>query len=460
MSREKVVVIGANHAGTSFIYTLLKLKDDIEVVAYDKNVDISFLGCGIALWVSQEFEDPSGLFYSSKEELEGLGAKIFQEHEVLAIDRARKVVKVKDLKTGREFEDGYDKLVFAGGTWPIKPPCDGVHLKNIFSPKIFSHAKDVKQKALDPTVKEVVVVGAGYIGIELVEAFHKFGKKVTLIDLQDRVIPNYFDHEFTDRLEATIRSEGIKTRFGEMVTCFESEDGESVSAVVTDKGTYKADIVILSIGFIPQTKLLSDVERLQNGAIKVDQFQRSISDSSIYAIGDCASMKHTATGEYVNIALATNALKTGIVAAKHISGDPIPFPGVTGTNAISVFNHHLSSTGFTKTSAQRTSLKDNVDEVLIEDWDRPEFMRKKHKVMLKLTFTKDTRRIVGAQIGSFGEPAASHTEAIFALSLAIQNQLTLEDLSLMDVYFLPHFNKPFNFMLSASLKALDIGRFE
>lgn len=456
----KIIVLGTNHAGTSFIYTLLKMDPSLNVVTYDRNSDISFLGCGIALWVSQEFEDPQGLFYSSKTELEGLGAKVFLEHEVVHIDRINKRVRVKNLNTGQEFEDYYDKLVFAGGTWPIVPPFPGVNLENVLLSKIFKHAKVIKAKALDTAVKNVVVVGAGYIGIELVEAFHKFGKKVTLIDMQERVIPNYFDDQFTSKLEKKMKEEGINMRFGEGVKSFESKDGIKVSSVVTDKGEYPADLVILAIGFRPQTQLLSDLEMLPNSSLKVDEFQRSLSDEDIYVIGDCAAMLHNATGEYVNIALATNAVKTGIVAANHLVGRSMPFPGLTGTNAISVFGFHFSSTGFTKAAAQRTSLKDNVEEVYIEDWDRPEFMQHKHKVWLKLTYTKDTRRIVGAQVGSYGEESSRHTEVTFALSLAIQQKLTLEQLALIDVYFLPHFNKTFNFVFAAVLKALNIGRLE
>lgn len=247
------------------------------------------------------------------------------------------------------------------------PPFTGVNLENVLLSKIFKHAKVIKAKALDTTVKNVVVVGAGYIGIELVEAFHKFGKKVTLIDMQERVIPNYFDDQFTNKLEKKMKEEGINMRFGEGVKSFESKDGIKVSSVVTDKGEYPADLVILAIGFRPQTQLLSDLEMLPNSSLKVDEFQRSLSDEDIYVIGDCAAMLHNATGEYVNIALATNAVKTGIVAANHLVGRSMPFPGLTGTNAISVFGFHFSSTGFTKAAAQRTSLKNNVEEVYIED---------------------------------------------------------------------------------------------
>lgn len=431
-----------------------------EVVTYDRNTDISFLGCGIALWVSQEFEDPSGLFYSSKDELESLGASVHLQHDVISIDRARRQVLVRDLVTGREFVDHYDKLVFAGGTWPIIPPFPGVDLENVLLSKIFRHAKVIKERALDPSVKNVVIIGAGYIGIELVEAFHKFGKNVTIIDRQDRIIPNYFDHEFTDGLEQRMHQAGIHMRLGESVREFQTTDGIRASAVVTDRGVYDADLIILAVGFTPQTQILSDLERIPNGAIKVDEHQCSLTDRDIYVIGDCAAMIHNATHEYANIALATNAIKTGLVAASHLAGRPIPFPGVTGTNAISVFGYHFASTGYTATLAESTSLRGNVAEVFVEDWDRPEFMRTKHRVLIKLTYLRDTHRLVGAQIGSYGDESARHTEAIYVLSLAIQQQLTLEQLSLIDVYFLPHFNKTFNFILSAALKALQIGRLE
>ncbi|VEU59627.1 FAD-dependent oxidoreductase [Mesomycoplasma neurolyticum] len=453
----KIISIGANHAGTSFLRTLKKVAPEHEVVAYDRNTDISFLGCGIALWVGGEFENPDGLFYSSIEELKSLGIDMKISHDVIQVNRSEKYVVVRNLETGEEFKDYYDKLVYAGGTWPIVPPFENVNLENILISKIFAHAKEIKAKAVDPTIKDVVIIGAGYIGIELVEAFHKYGKRVTLVDMQDRIIPNYFDSEFTSKVENSMASHGIRVRLGEKVEKFLTNDGVKVSGVVTDKDAYNADLVILAIGFRPNTDLIQGVDKLPNGAIKVDQFQRSLSDQDIYVIGDSASMIHSSTKEYANIALATNAVKTGIVAAFHLSGsDELPFPGYSGTNAINVFDYNYSSTGLTEVSASRVEgIKDNFAVEYFEDNDRPEFMKHHYPVWFKITYDKTTLRLLGAQIGSKGR-AANHTEVMYALSLAIQQNLTLPQIALMDFYFLPHFNKPFNFIIQTILNSLNL----
>lgn len=452
----KIISIGTNHAGTSFLRTLKTIFPEAELVSYDRNTDISFLGCGIALWVGGEFDDPSGLFYSNHEQLTKMGIKTHLQHDVLEIDRANKIITVKNLQTGEVFKDNYDKLVFAGGTWPIVPPFEGINLENILVSKTFTHAKDIKKKALDSEIKNVVIVGGGYIGVELLEAFHKYGKKVTLIDMQDRIIPNYFDPEFTNKVEEKIREDGIKLQFGEKVMRFvPDQSGAKVAFVETDKGKYLADLVILAIGFSPNTKILTDVEKTPNGAIKVDEFQRCLSDENVYVVGDSAAMIHNVTKKHAHIALATNAVKSGIVAAFHLAGrNDIPFPGYVGTNSISVFGFNYASTGYTAKSCELIGLQDIASEYL-EDWDRPEFMQIKSKVWIKITYEKASLRLVGAQIGSYGKEF-NHTEVIYFLALAIQKGLKLTEIALSDFYFLPHFNKPFNFVLQVILNALGL----
>ncbi|WP_462097707.1 FAD-dependent oxidoreductase [Mesomycoplasma hyopneumoniae] len=452
----KIISIGTNHAGTSFLRTLKTIYPQAELVTYDRNTDISFLGCGIALWVSDEFSDPSGLFYSSPEQLKSMGISVNLEHDVIGIDRKNKEVTVKNLVTGQIFKDNYDKLVFAGGTWPIIPPFEGISLENILVSKTFTHAKTIKEKAVDPSIKNVIIIGGGYIGIELLEAFHKYGKKTTLIDMQDRIIPNYFDYEFTQKMEEKIRAEGINLQFGQKVMRFiADETGKKVAFVETDKGKYAADLVILAIGFSPNTKILADVEKTPNGAIKVDQFQRSLSDEDLYVIGDSAAMFHNVTEKHAHIALATNAVKSGIVAAFHLAGrSDIPFPGYVGTNAISVFGFNYASTGYSERGCSLMGLEEVATEYL-EDWDRPEFMQEKAKVWIKITYHKPTLRLLGAQIGSYGKQF-NHTEVIYFLSLAIQKRLKLTEIALSDFYFLPHFNKPFNFVVQVILNALGL----
>lgn len=449
----KIIVIGANHAGTSFMRTLKVVNPSIEVTAYDRNTNTSFLGCGIAVWVKGAAKEPEGLFYSSPEELRNkYNINLKTAHEVIRIDRTKKMVVVKDLSTGKEFNDTYDKLVFAGGSWPIQPKIPGIEYDNIVLSKLYQQAQVLVEKANDKKIKNVVVVGAGYIGTELVEAFHEKGKHVTLIDLSQRVIGNYFGKEFTDEMEHAMKTAGVQLALGEKVVSFKSKDGKAVSAVVTDKNEYPADLVVMSVGFRPLTNVLSDVAKLPNGAIKVNAAQQSIDDENIYVIGDSAALKHCVTHDYEHVALATNAVKTGIVAALNIAGVKVPFPGVAGTNAINVFGCNYSSTGFTEEVAKAHGFK--AASQYFEDNDRCEFMKKYDKVACKIVYDTETMRLLGVQIGSWGK--FNHTEVNYMFGLAIQKGLTLPEIALTDVFFLPHFNKPFNFFLVPMLKALGI----
>jgi NADPH-dependent 2,4-dienoyl-CoA reductase/sulfur reductase-like enzyme len=448
----KVVVVGVNHAGTSAIRTLLSQNKEHKVVAFDRNDNISFLGCGIALSVSGVVKNVNDLFYSNCNELERLGAEVYMSTEVVKIDTGKKEVTARDLKTGKEQTVAYDKLIYSAGSWPVDFKVENSDLKNIYVCKLFQHASELIAKAGDPEIKSVAIVGAGYIGIELAEAYHQRGKKVTLVDLQERVVPAYFDKEFTDRLEADIRKAGVNLVLSAKLTGYTGGKDGKVKQIVTDHGKFDADLVVQCVGFKPNSALLPKADKLPNGAIKVDAaMQTSIPD--VYAIGDSVAIYHAATGSYRHVALATNAVKGGVVAASQINGAAqVRLESITGTNAICVFDNKLASTGLSESAAKAAGL--NVASSFYADNDRPEFMNGTEEVGVKLVFEKETLRLVGAQIGSYGE--GSHTECIFYLSLAIQKRMSLLDLAMTDVYFLPHFNKPFNFIISAILQALGL----
>ncbi len=450
----KIIVIGINHAGTSAIRTLIAQNPNNEIVAYDRDVYISFLGCGIALSVDGTVKDVDSLFYCSSEKLFQSGAKVKMQHEVIGINYKDKKVSVKNLETDEVFEDSYDKLIYATGSWPIEIPNipeENNSLKNIHVCKLFQHAVELINKANRPEIKSVAVVGSGYIGIELAEAYHNKGKKVTLIDFENRVLPRYFDTEFTTKLENDISEAGITLALGEKVIDFEGEDGK-VKKVITDKNSYEADLVIKCIGFKPNTELLPDAEKTKNGAIIVDEFTKT-NLPDIYAIGDAVALYHAAIEKHQQVALATNAVKTGIVAASNINGnEAVKIESVVGTNAICVFGNKLTSTGISEESAKKLGF--NVASSYIEDNDRPEFMDSYDLTKIKLVYDKETLRLLGAQIGSYGDQ--NHSEVIFYLALAIQKKLTLLELAFTDVYFLPHFNKPFNFVLTAIMQAIGL----
>lgn len=450
----KVVVVGINHAGTSAIRTLLAQNSQLEINAYDRNDNISFLGCGIALAVGGVVQNVEDLFYCDQIRLEDMGAKVFMEHDVIAIDTEKKEVRVRDLKTGKEFGDSYDKLVYAAGSWPVDipglPP-ERAELENVMLCKLYQHARELIQKADEPGINSVAVVGAGYIGIELAEAYRIKGKEVTLIDFEERVIPRYFDREFTSLLEKDMKDSGITLAMGEKVMDFREEQGR-VKGVITDKSEYPADLVIKCIGFKPNTELLPAAEKTPNGALMVNpRMETSIPD--VYAIGDSVALYHAALQRHQQVALATNAVKTGLAAAFAINGIPgVEIESVAGTNAICVFENNLASTGLSEAAA--LSLGMDVASSYIEDADRPEFMNETGLTRIKLIYEKESLRLVGAQIGSHGE--INHTEVIYYLALAIQKSMTLPQIAFTDVYFLPHFNKPFNFILTAILQAIGL----
>lgn len=476
----RVITIGINHAGTTFVRTLSHLaktnNQSIEIIGYDSNDNISFLGCGIALWVGNEIQKPDGLFYATPELLEKENIKVNMQHQLLSIDANKKTVEIKDLKTGKIFIDKYDKLVLGIGSWPLFFPVSGLKddagnlSKRVHIVKTFQHAKELKSVVVDDNIKNIAVVGAGYIGIELVEAFSKANKKVTLIDVQDRIMPLYYDREFTSDVEVLMKEAGVDVQVGQSVKEFKKNDKGEVVKVITinkDKNIekeYDVDLVLWAAGFSPQTEMLKGILKLgHKGSIKTNEYFQT-SNPDIYAIGDCVEVQNNALHEKANIALATTAVRTGIVTAYSIMHEindnfkkqvnTIKSLGFQGANAISVFGQKMASVGLSETAAKL--MKKDIEVVFLEDNDRLEFLDTYKKVKIKIVWDKVTRKILGAQISS----QANHTEVIYMFSLAILKGLTIDELPLVDIFFLPHFNKPYNFVTLAGLKALGLSYFQ
>ena len=241
---DRIIVIGANHAGTAALNTILDNYTDKDVTAFDANSNISFLGCGMALWIGRQISGPEGLFYSDKETLEGKGAKVFLETKVSRIDFEKKTVYAMD-KEGEEIEANYDKLILATGSLPIQPKVKGMELKNVQFVKLYQNAADVIEKLEDPSIQRVTIIGAGYIGVELAEAFARNGRKTTLVDFADTCLSAYYDPEFCKIMEENLRENGVRTAFGEMVQ--EIQGQERVERVVTDKDSYDTDMAVFCI---------------------------------------------------------------------------------------------------------------------------------------------------------------------------------------------------------------------
>ena len=454
---SKIVVIGANHAGTACINTILdNFGNENEVVVFDQNSNISFLGCGMALWIGKQIDGPEGLFYSDKEKLEAKGAKVYMESPVLSVDYDKK--EVIALVNGQEHLESYDKLIFATGSQPIIPPIKGVELvegnrefkatlENVQFVKLYQNSAEVIEKLKNNEgINRVAVVGAGYIGVELAEAFERLGKEVTLIDVADTCLAGYYDRELSDLMSKNLADHGITLAYGQTVQAVEGSD--KVERIVTDKETFDIDMVIMAVGFRPNTDLgAGKIELFHNGAFLVDKKQET-SLSGVYAVGDCATIYDNALDDMSYIALASNAVRSGIVGAYNATGHELEGIGVQGSNGINIYDLKMVSTGLTLEKAKAAGY--NAVETGFNDLQKPEFIKHdNHEVAIRIVFDKDTRVILGAQIASHEDISMG----IHLFSLAIQEKVTIDKLALTDIFFLPHFNKPYNYITMAALTA-------
>ncbi|KGI84034.1 NADH oxidase [Exiguobacterium mexicanum] len=441
----KIAVIGCTHAGTAAVKGLLAKHDNLDITVYERNDNVSFLSCGIALHVGGVVKRAEELFYASPTELEELGATMRMKHDVLNIDTEAKTVLAKNLDTGEDVYDTFDRLIVTTGSWPIVPTLPGIEMTGIELCKNYGHAQRIIERAKDAT--NIAVIGAGYIGVELVEAFEVYGKHVTFIDSADRILNKYLDKSFTDQLEADMTSRGIDLELGQTVEAFRGTDG-NVTHVVTDKGEFEADLVILCVGFRPNTGLLQgQVDMLGNGAIIVDEYMRT-SNPDVFAAGDSCAVYYNPARTHAYIPLATNAVRMGTLVAENLIAPRVRYQGTQGTSGLRLYDWNIASSGLTEEAAGLFGL--DVESVVIEDAYRPEFMPTAEPVQFKLVYEVGTHRVVGGQVLS----KADMTQAVNTLSLAIQNEMTVEELAYVDFFFQPHYNKPWHFINSGALAAM------
>ncbi|ARK35569.1 FAD-dependent oxidoreductase [Lactiplantibacillus plantarum] len=432
----KVIVIGCTHAGTAAVNQILASNPDTEVTIYERNDNVSFLSCGIALYLGGQVADPQGLFYSSPEQLAKLGATVHMQHDVTDVNTDKHEITVTDLKTGESKTDHYDKLVVTTGSWPVIPPIDGIDSPNVYLCKNWTHAQNLWEAA--KPAKRVIVIGGGYIGTELVEAYQKQGKEVTLIDGLPRILNKYLDKEFTDRVEQDFVGHGIKMALNQMVQGF-SDDGKEVT-VKTDKGSYTADMAILCVGFRPNTGLLKGkVDMNANGSIKTNDYMQT-SDPDIYGAGDSVAVHYNPTKKDVYIPLATNAVRQGTLVGLNIFKPTRKYMGTQSTSGLMLFGQTIVSSGMTLEHAQAENVP--AAAVTFEDNYRPEFMPTTKPVLMQLVYNPETREILGAQFMSEHDVSQSAN----VISVMIQNHNTIDDLGFVDMFFQPIYDRPFNYL--------------
>ncbi len=442
--KKEVVIIGGVAAGMSCAAKLQRESSDTNITVYEMGPDISYGACGLPYLIGGVIKDPKDLVLRTPEDFREKGMEVQTHHEVQRVDPSSKTVTVKSLKENRTFEKSYDSLVIATGAAPIAPGFMKDAPRNVFTLRDVADGRRIKEAAKDSTVKDVVIVGGGYIGLELVESFHNLGKNVTLLNRSEKIMKTY-DEEIREVLFEELEKKNISLHLSDDVEGFISSDDDYVTHVKTDRRSYPADLVVMAIGVAPSTKFLEDtgIETLKNGAILVNnRMETNIED--IYAAGDCATVHHKLLNKPVHIPLATHASKQGRILAENLSGKDKRYPGALGTSVVKILDLTLAQTGLNEQQVKEHDF--NYQTSFIKTSHRAGYYPDNSPIYLKYIFDKDTQVLLGAQL--IGSEGVAHR--INTLVIAIDKGLTLEDITLSDLAYAPPFSATWDALQVAS----------
>ncbi|MFD0898070.1 FAD-dependent oxidoreductase [Loigolactobacillus binensis] len=431
----KVIVVGCTHAGTVAVTQILQEHPDTEVTVYERHDNVSFLSCGISLYLNGQVKHLEDMFYSSPEELSELGATVRLQHDVLKIDAATKTLTCTDLKTNEIFKDTYDKLIMATGSYVVVPPLIGIDNSRVLLCKDYAQAQEIYRTAQNH--KHVAIVGGGYVGVELAESYADTDHEVTLIQGRDQLLNNYVDPALAHKVTNMLVDHGVHVYLNERAQAF---SGDEQVIIKTNKGERQADLAIVCTGFVANTDLLrGQVDMDRRGAIIINDYMQT-SDPAIYAAGDACVVHFNPTDHPAYIPLASNAVRQGILAGTNIFGHTQKYMGTQATSAMAIFGHTLASTGLTLHAALEAGFA--AAAVTFRENYRPDYMPSTAMLTIVLVYDRSNRRILGAQFFSKHEVAQSAN----TLSVCIQNKNTIDDLAYVDMLFQPNYDQPFNYL--------------
>lgn len=470
MEKKRLIVIGGVAAGMSAASSFKRLKPEEEAIVFEKDYFISYGACSLPYYISNDVKDFNDLItLTPRIAIEERNIDVRIRHEVKAIDTSRKEVVVVDLNKNKEKRYNYDGLIIATGGLPVKPPLPGVELQNIFTIRTLLDGIEIK-KYIDEwgsfqvcvgspeclyvnrfgenkRQMRAVIVGGGYIGMEMCESFRKRGLDVTVIEKTDRVLGN-MDTSITNIVEEKIKTEGVRLYKGTSVEGFAGVRG-SLTKVITDRGEIEADLVLLSIGARPNAELArgSGIELGVNGAIKVDEYLRT-NIPDIFAAGDCAETTHIVTGKKVYIPLGTTANKQGRIAGENAAGKNNRFEGVAGTAMTKIFSLEVSRTGLSPAEAQREGIDYLV--TTIKGRSRSSAYPAGKPIVVTIIAEKGTGRLLGAQM--VGEEGVAHR--IDTLAACLSARMTVYDVARLDLGYAPPFATVWDPILIAANAAI------
>ena len=445
----RVVIVGGVAAGPKAAAKIIRLLPHAEVTVVEKGQLLSYAGCGLPYYVSGVIEDPKELMSTPVGVVRDTvffqqfkSVRVMNQTEAVAIDRENRRLKVQDLVDEEESWLEYDKLVLATGASPIIPPVPNVGLRNIFTLHGVRDAEGLKAVLSARKARDVVIVGAGLIGVEFTESLVKIGCRVTLVEKQLQIL-GLLDWDMAKLVELHLESQGVKVLAGTTVESFQGEN--AVSGVVTDQGTLPADLVVLASGVRPNVQLAIDagLKIGPTGGIQVDPTMGT-SDADIYAAGDCVESVDLITGEPCYVPLGSTANKQGRVAAVNIAGGSSRFPGVLGTTICRVFDYSVARTGLSEQEARRHGY--DVVTVSVPAPDKEHFVPDAAMLLLKLVVDRKTRRVLGAQ----GTGPGAADKRVDVAAMAITAGMTVDQLANADLCYAPPYSPAMDNLITAA----------
>ncbi|MCI7796681.1 MAG: FAD-dependent oxidoreductase [Lachnospiraceae bacterium] len=450
----KVLVLGGVAAGTKVAAKLMREDRGSEVIILNKGKDISYAGCGLPYYVGHVIEDRAQLIVNTPESYSALtGVQVLCETEAVKVDPSAKKVTAVNVNTKEETVYDYDKLVIAVGASPVKPPIDGCDLENVFYMRTPDDAIRLRQVIDGGNIKRAVVVGAGYIGLEIAENLKEQGIRPFVLDMAPHVLPG-FDSEMAEFVEGKLADSGIPVVTGVTVTGIEG-DGK-VEKVLTSKKAYKADLVVMSAGIRPNTAFLADTGlEMVKGTILTNEFgETNIPD--IYAAGDCAMVHNALTGKAAWSPMGSTANMAGRAIAQNMAGEKVSYRGVLGTAVCKLPGINVGRTGLTEEQAKAEGF-DPVSVISVVD-DKAHYYAGAGTFVVKMIADRASLRLLGLQV--IGAGAVDKMVDIAVTGIMLKG--TLPDLANMDLAYAPPFSTaihPFEHTLNILLNKIN-GTFE
>ncbi len=430
----KVVIVGGVAGGATAAARIRRLDEQAEIVVFERSGFISYANCGLPYYIGGVIEDPEELTLQTPESFfSRFRVNMKVRHEVTAIHPEEKTVSVKNLETGEEFEESYDKLILSPGAKPTQPRFPVADLDKVFTLRTVEDTLRIKEYINESHPKSAVLVGGGFIGLELADNLRELGMDVTVVEYAKQLMTP-FDSDMAAFIHNEMRKHGVKLVLGRAVEGLEEADG-GVDVLLKDEQPLRADMVILAIGVSPETTLAKDagLELGIKGSIVVnDRMETSISD--IYAVGDAVQVKHFVTGQDVLLSLAGPANKQGRIAADNICGGDSHYTGSQGSSVIKIFGMTAATTGVNETNARKTGL--DVDTVILSPMSHAGYYPGGKVMTMKVVFEKATYRLLGAQIVGY----EGVDKRIDVLATAIRAGMKATELKDLDLAYAPPYS--------------------